>query len=76
MREPFAHGDDPDRPDVGALRIEAVRPLAQVRLVLDDPGLGLAFDLTWRARVPPVPTDRNRIERDGEVVTDYMNFFQ
>ena len=76
LREPFAHGDDPDRPDVGPLRIEAVRPLEEVRLVLDDPGFGLAFDLTWRARVPPVPTDRNRIERDGEVVTDYMNFFQ
>lgn len=76
VREPFGHGDDPDRPDVGPIRIEATRPLEEVRLVLDDPGFELAFDLTWRARFPPVATDRNRIEREGEVVTDYMNFFQ
>jgi hypothetical protein len=76
VREPFAPGDDPDRPDVGPVRIEAVRPLEEVRLVLDDPGLGLEFDLSWRARFPPVATDRNRIEREGAVVTDYMNFFQ
>jgi hypothetical protein len=76
VREPFAHGDDPDRPDVGPIRIEATKPLDEVRLVLDESGFGLAFDLTWRARFPPVATDRNRIERDGEVVTDYMNFFQ
>lgn len=75
-REPFAAGDDPDRPDVGPVRIEAVRPLEEVRLVLDDEGLGLAFDVTWQARFPPVATDRNLIERHGEVVTDYMNFFQ
>lgn len=76
LAEPFAPGDDPDRPDVGPIRIEAVRPLEEVRLVLDDPGFELAFDLTWQARFPPVATDPNRIERDGEVVTDYMNFFQ
>lgn len=76
LREPFAAGDDPDRADVGPIRIEAVRPLEEIRLVLDDPGVGLAFDLTWRARFAPVATDRNRIERDGVVVTDYMNLFQ
>jgi hypothetical protein len=74
--EPFAIGDDPDRPDVGSIRIEAVRPLGEVRLVLDDPACPFAFDLTYEARFPPVPTLRNRIERHGEVVTDYMNFFQ
>lgn len=75
-REPFALGDDPDRPDVGPLRIEATVPLREVRLVLDEPGLPFGFDLTFRARFAPVATDRNRIERDGEIVTDYMNFFQ
>lgn len=75
-REPFATGDDPDRPDVGPIRIETVAPLHEVRLVLDDPDLDLAVDMTYRARFPPVATDPNRIERRGEVVTDYMNFFQ
>jgi hypothetical protein len=74
--EPLAAGDDPDRPDVGPVRIEVVEPLRRVRLVLDDPGGPLAFDLTYEARFPPVASDRNRIELKGEVVTDYMNFFQ
>jgi hypothetical protein len=74
--EPFSAGDDPDRPDVGPIRIEAVRPLEQVRLLLDDPACPFALDLTFQARFAPVPTLRNRIERHGQVVTDYMNFFQ
>jgi hypothetical protein len=74
--EPFVIGEDPDRPDVGALRIEVVRPLEQLRLVLGTPGDPLAFDLVYDARSPGVPTRRNLIETQGQLVTDYMNFFQ
>jgi hypothetical protein len=74
--EPFALGDDPDRPDVGAVRIEVVRPLHELRLTLGSPGDPLAFDLTFEARTPGIPTRRNLIESHGELVTDYMNFFQ
>jgi hypothetical protein len=76
LGEDLAPGAHPDRPTVGPLRIEAVRPLEEVRLVLDAPGHPVAFDLTFRARFPPVASERNRIELDGRVVTDYMNFFQ
>jgi hypothetical protein len=75
-REPFAIGDDPDRPDVGPVHIAVLVPLQEIRIRLDDAASPFAVDLTYRARFPPVATDRNRIERDGEVVTDYMNFFQ
>lgn len=75
-REEFGPGDDPDRPDVGPVRIEVVAPLERVRLVLDDPDGPLAFDLVYEARFAPVATERNLIELKGEVVTDYMNFFQ
>jgi hypothetical protein len=51
-----------------------VTALRQVRLVLDDPQLGLAFELTYRARFRPVPTDPNRIERKREILTGYMTF--
>ena len=69
--------DDPDEPRVGPLRIATLEPLRHVRLTLDDDGdAGLAFDLDWQARTPPVPTTRNRIERDGRVLTDYMNYYQ
>jgi hypothetical protein len=76
IAEPFASGDDPDRPTVGPLRIEAVRPMEEIRLVLDEPGFPVAFDLTYCARWAPAATEPNRIERDGKVVTDYMNLFQ
>lgn len=74
--EPFALGQDPDRPDVGALRIEVVRPLRELSLRLGTPGDPFAFDLVFEARSPGVPTRRNLIETRGELVTDYMNFFQ
>jgi hypothetical protein len=76
VEEAFAIGDDPNRGDVGPVRIETVEPLREFRLVLDEPGLDFGFDLTYRARFPGVPSDRNLVERDGEVLTDYMNFFQ
>ena len=48
----------------------------EVRLVLDEPGFPVSFDLRYHARFGPVATEPNRIELRGEVVTDYMNFFQ
>ena len=38
-QEAFAPGDDPDAPQVGPIRIEAVKPLQEVRLTLDGEGL-------------------------------------
>lgn len=70
---PHTPDDRPDRPDVGRITIETLEPLRRVRLQLDDVGFG--FDLTWESRLPPVATDPNRIERRGEVVTDYMNYY-
>jgi hypothetical protein len=72
----FRAGDDPDNGRDGPLHIETVKPLREIRLVLDDPGCPLAYDLTFRARFAPIATDRNVIEANGEVVTDYINFYQ
>ncbi|HEY2652112.1 MAG TPA: hypothetical protein VGI50_09340 [Solirubrobacteraceae bacterium] len=74
--EPFTVGEDPNRPTIGRLRIETVRPLEEIRLVLDQPGFPLAFDLTFRSRFPPVATTPIRVEQEGRVVTEYMNLFQ
>jgi hypothetical protein len=76
LEEPFALADDPDDPQVGPLRIEVVRPLRELRIVLDEPGVPLGLDLRFEARGPAVPTDRNVIVVRDEVVTDYMNFYQ
>jgi hypothetical protein len=72
----FAPGDDPDDPQVGDVRIEVVEPLRELRITHDAAGVPLQLDLKFRARGPVVPSDRNIIEADGEVVTDYMNFYQ
>jgi hypothetical protein len=53
-----------------------IRPLEELRLILEDPGFPVAFDLSYSARFPAVATEPNRIEVGGELVTDYMNFFQ
>lgn len=76
VEEPFVPGDDPNWGHVGPIRIETIEPLREIRLVVDEPDLSFAFDLTYVARFPAVATDRNFIERDGDVLTDYMNFFQ
>jgi hypothetical protein len=74
--EPFAPGDDPNQATIGSVTIEVVRPLEEIRLRAVDPDFPVSLDLTYVGRFAPVPTDRNRIEVRGEVVTDYMNFFQ
>ena len=68
-------GDVPDSPSVGPLRVDVVEPLRTVSLSLADPTLPFGFDLQYEYRAEPVLTDRNRIEVNGEVVTDYINFF-
>jgi hypothetical protein len=76
-REPvFAPGDDPDAPAVGSLAMEVIRPMEAVRLVLDAPGFPLSYDLTFEARFPAVAHEPTLVERDGEVVTHTMAFFQ
>ncbi len=74
--QPFTIGEDPDRPDLGGLRIEVVRPLEEIRLQLDEPGAPVSYDLTFTARSPAIPTLPNTIESGRELVTDYMNFYQ
>ena len=76
LAEPVVDGDDADRPSVGPLRIEAVDPLREIRLVLEGADIPLAFDLTYSARFQPVLTEPNRIEHEGRLVTDYTNLFQ
>ena len=74
--ESFAPGDDPNQPETGAVAIEVVRPLEEIHLVAAAADAPIRVDLSFVGRFPPVATDRNRIEVRGELVTDYMNFFQ
>jgi hypothetical protein len=75
-RDPYVPGSDPDRVQVGPLRLEVVEPLRQVRLRLDDPAFALAYDLTFTARFPPVAHEPTLVEREGNVLTHTVSFFQ
>jgi hypothetical protein len=74
--ERFEPGDDPNQAQIGGVRIEVVRPLEEIRLIVEAPDYPVALDLTYTARFAPVAADRHRIEQDGVVVTDYLNYFQ
>lgn len=72
---PYTPGDDPDDPTVGPLRFDVLEPMRRLRVAFADPG-PISVDVTFDARLRPVQTDVNRIEREGRVVTEYMNIFQ
>jgi len=72
---PFDPHGDPDDPTVGEVSVFVEEPLRRTRLVVQGSD-AIAADLTWTARFPPVATTPQRVEQDGVVVTDYMNFFQ
>jgi len=74
--EPFAFGDDPDQARIGQVAVEVVEPLRKIRLVADGDDSPIRADLTFTARFVPVKAERHVIEVRGEVVTDYLNFFQ
>jgi hypothetical protein len=74
--ESFAFGDDPDQPTIGAVTVEVLKPLRQIRIAVDAPELDLAADLVYTARFDPVVTEPHLVSQNGEPVTHYMNFFQ
>jgi hypothetical protein len=50
--------------------------MEEIRLVVEADDFPVQLDLTFTTRFVPVAADRHRIVQDGEVVTDYLNFFQ
>lgn len=76
VQEPYDAAADPDVPTVAGLRVETIDPLKVVRLSYAAEEHGFSCELEFRARFDPVPTAPLRVEQQGEVVTNYMNFFQ
>jgi hypothetical protein len=72
------------RPDVthaglGPLRVEVVRPLEAVRLILEPGGHAeqtTAFDVTWEAVAPPRLEPHHFGRLDGRAFEDYRRFSQ
>lgn len=70
------HDGDPHTPDVGAARVEVVRPYEELRLWADPERCELGMDLTFRARTRPYGLRRGTMWAGSEVVWDQSHMFQ
>jgi len=61
---------------VGPLRLDIVEPMTALRIRLDDPELGLAFDVTLRASAPAFFETRHRQSRHGRLLNDVLRYTQ
>jgi hypothetical protein len=61
---------------VGPFAVEIVEPMAAQRLRLDDPELGLAFDVTLRASAPAFFEARHQQVRHGRLFNDVLRYTQ
>jgi len=67
-----------DRMDasVGPFRVEVVKPLEELRFVLEETEHGIAADLLWRGSIPAVEEQNHFIRRHGRVFFDTSRFAQ
>jgi hypothetical protein len=61
---------------VGPFRLQVVEPLRRTRVILDDNPTGVACDLTFSARTPPIQESRQTLWRDTRRVMDATRFAQ
>jgi hypothetical protein len=67
---------DPHTTDVGAARVEVVRPFEEVHLWADPDQCALGMDLTFRARTKPYGLRRGSMRAGHDVVWDQSHLFQ
>ena len=70
------HDGDPHTADVGAARVEVVRPYEELRLWADPDRCELGMDLTFRARTRPYGLRRGTMRAGSEMVWDQSHMFQ
>jgi hypothetical protein len=71
---PFA--GDPHTPDVGAARVEIVRPFEEMHLWADPARCSLGMDLTFTARTKPYGLRRGTMKAGHELVWDQSHMLQ
>lgn len=67
-----------DRMDmsVGPIRVEIVRPLEELRFIVEQNEFGVSADLTWVGSVPAFEEPRQYIRKHGRVLFDTMRLAQ
>jgi hypothetical protein len=67
---------DPHTADVGAARVEVVRPFEELRLWADPDRCELGMDLTFRARTKPYGLRRGTMRAGHELIWDQSHLLQ
>jgi len=67
---------DPHTADVGAARVEVVRPFEEIHLWADPERCTLGMDLTFRARTDPYGLRRGTMRAGHELIWDQSHMFQ
>src|SRR3954469_9860531 len=67
---------DPHTPDVGAARVEVVRPYEELRIWSDPAQCALGLDLTFRARTRPYGLRGGTMRAGHELIWDQSHMFQ
>jgi hypothetical protein len=70
------YGGDPHTTDVGAARVEVVRPFEELRLWADPATAAIGVDLTFRARTQPYGLRRGTMRAADDVVWDQCHILQ
>jgi hypothetical protein len=68
--------DDPSETQVGPLRVEVLRPMRELRVVVEPNAAGVAADLRFRARTACLEEERAPMLRDRRLVMDTTRFTQ
>jgi hypothetical protein len=67
---------DPHRSDVGAARVDIVKPYEEIRIWADPDRCDLGMDLTFRARTKPYGLRRGTMRAGHELIWDQSHMFQ
>jgi hypothetical protein len=71
-----AYDGDPHTADVGAARVEIVKPYEEVHIWADPERCTLGMDLTFRARTKPYGLRRGTMRAAHELIWDQSHMFQ
>ena len=63
-------------PRVGPLRVEIIEPLQTIRVVCEDDGEGIGFDLTFEGAFPAVDEPRHVLYAGPKILLDACRFAQ
>ena len=70
------HDGDPHTMDVGAARVEVVRPFEELRIWADPSECALGLDLTFTARTPHYGLRRGSMRAGNEIIWDQSHMLQ